>query len=118
MKQHIIRLLLAVALFVPALPAYAFYDVNVGILNQTPKGAWITIYKRGIRDEIMASYCVGPGEKSQRYFQNAYKVIAEIKSQTNCRGSTIGRLAADTNNEQWWGRAITGTGSYSWHVIH
>jgi len=118
MKKHVISLLLAGALFAPAIPALAFYDVNIGILNQTQTGAWITVYEKGIRDEIIGSYCVGPGEKSQRRFENAYKVIAEIKSQRNCHGSNLSRLASDTNYEQWWGRAITNQGRYSWHAIH
>ena len=89
----LIAVFLGLALTLPVrasqpLPAYT---VHIIINNQSANGVWMTAYKREFKDVIVRAWCVHPNQNRNEMFgkgQGPYKVIAEIKSQTNCHGHT------------------------------
>lgn len=117
----LIAILMGLALTIPVLAAQPLpnYTVHIVIKNWSPNGVWMTAYMREFKDKIVGSWCVPPNQTVDRTFgkgQGPYKVIAEIKTETNCRGGTIKKLASDTNfnyssTNFFFNRTITGRDS-------
>lgn len=116
MKRLLASVSLAAVVFslAPMRPASAIQVTRIELQNKTGAGVWITWYRRTVKDHIATAYCLRPWETKRVGNPStgvpgldAYKFVAEFKSETNCRGSTVRRVGQDVSKS---------TGVYTFEV--
>ena len=118
-RGFLIAILLGTLSTLPALASQPLpnYTIHVHVRNFSANGAWLTAYRREIKDVIVDSWCVSPNQTVDRQFGKGrapYKVTVEVKALPNCHGHTIKRWGDDLNwnyccTEFWFRRTLSGS---------